>query len=116
LAIDRTDNEVAHLYDPLHPAVLQLVAQTIAGAQRAGLPVAVCGEMAGDTSLTRLLLGLGLREFSMHPAQMLAVKQEILLSDAARCQAVAKKILAASEPQRIRALIAGLNRGAEGAA
>jgi phosphotransferase system enzyme I (PtsI) len=113
LAIDRTDNEVAHLYDPLHPAVLQLVAQTIAQGQRAGLSVSVCGEMAGDPALTRLLLGLGLREFSMHPAQMLAVKQEILLSDLAQCQAVAKKVLAASEPQRIRALIAGLSRAAQ---
>jgi phosphotransferase system enzyme I (PtsI) len=116
LAIDRTDNEVAHLYDPLHPAVLQLVAQTIAQGQRAGLSVSVCGEMAGDPALTRLLLGLGLREFSMHPAQMLAVKQEILLSDLAQCQAVAKKVLAATEPLRIRALIAQLSRAAEAAA
>ena len=67
--------------------------------------------MAGDPTLTRLLLGLGLREFSMHPAQMLSVKQEVLLSDLTHCQAVAKKVLAASEPQRIRALLAGLARG-----
>ena len=110
LAIDRTDNEVAHLYDPLHPAVLQLVAQTIREGLRAGLSVSVCGEMAGDPLLTRLLLGIGLREFSMHPAQMLAVKQEVLLSDLAQCQAIAKKILAATEPQRIRALLASLAR------
>src|SRR5437016_1017463 len=67
LAIDRTDDTVAHLYDPLHPAVLQLIAQTIRSAKRAKTPVAVCGEMAGDTAMTRLLLGFGLREFSMHP-------------------------------------------------
>jgi phosphotransferase system enzyme I (PtsI) len=110
LAIDRTDHEVAHLYDPLHPAVLQLVAQAISQGQRAGLAVSVCGEMAGDPTLTRLLLGLGLREFSMHPAQLLAVKQEILLSELAQCQSIAKKILAATEPLRIRALIASLSR------
>jgi phosphotransferase system enzyme I (PtsI) len=111
LAIDRTDNAVAHLYDPLHPAVLHLVAHTISVGHRANLPVAVCGEMAGDARLTRLLLGLGLREFSMHPAQMLSVKQEVLLSDLTHCQAVAKKVLASGEPQRIRALVAGLARG-----
>ena len=66
LAIDRTDDSVAHLYDPLHPAVLTLVAGTIQTATRGGVPVAVCGEMAGDLQLTRLLLGLGLRNFSMH--------------------------------------------------
>ena len=72
LAIDRTDDAVAHLYDPLHPAVLTLVAGTIQTATRGGIPVAVCGEMAGDLQLTRLLLGLGLRNFSMHPSQLLA--------------------------------------------
>lgn len=81
LAIDRADESVAHLYDPLHPAVLQLVAQTIAAAQAAGKGVSVCGEMAGDTRMTRLLLGLGLRTFSMHPAQILAVKKEVLGAD-----------------------------------
>jgi phosphotransferase system enzyme I (PtsI) len=78
LAIDRVDYEVAHLYNPLHPAVLQLIGMTIAAGQKAGIDVAVCGEMAGDIKLTRLLLGMGLREFSMHPAQLLSVKQEIL--------------------------------------
>jgi phosphotransferase system enzyme I (PtsI) len=77
LAIDRGDGQVAALYDPLHPAVLRLVAQTINAGERAGKPVAVCGEMAGDASLTRLLLGLGLTEFSMHPQQLLDVKYEI---------------------------------------
>jgi phosphotransferase system enzyme I (PtsI) len=83
LAIDRVDYEVAHLYNPLHPAVLQLIAHDHRRRQKAGIDVAVCGEMAGDIKLTRLLLGMGLREFSMHPAQLLAVKQEILNSDLA---------------------------------
>jgi len=78
LAIDRADPEVADLYDPLHPAVLRLVANTINAGARAGKPVSVCGEMAGDTELTRLLLGLGLTQFSMHPQQLLDVKREIL--------------------------------------
>ncbi len=105
LAIDRTDNAVAHLYDPLHPAVLQLIAQTIASATRLGVPVSVCGEMAGDPMLARLLLGLGLRQFSMHPAQLLAVKYEILRSDVVACEALAKKIVAAGEPDRVRVLV-----------
>ncbi len=105
LAIDRTDNAVAHLYDPLHPAILQLIAQTIATSTRLGIPVSVCGEMAGDPMLARLLLGLGLRQFSMHPAQLLAVKYEVLRSDIAACETLARKILAAGEPDRIRVLV-----------
>lgn len=77
LAIDRADNEVSALYDPLHSAVLKLIANTINAGIRAGIPVAVCGEMAGDPKLTRLLLGLGLTDFSMHPQQLLDVKREI---------------------------------------
>ncbi|MDO8694988.1 MAG: phosphoenolpyruvate--protein phosphotransferase [Sheuella sp.] len=77
LAIDRTDNEVSSLYDPLHPAVLRLIANTINAGVRVGIPVSVCGEMAGDSNLTRLLLGLGLTVFSMHPQQLLDVKREI---------------------------------------
>lgn len=105
LAVDRGDNAVADLYDPIHPAVLFLIASTIAAGERAGVPVSICGEMAGETSLVRLLLGLGLRQFSMHPAQMLAVKQEILRSDVSRCRTIGKKIMAQSEPAKIRALI-----------
>ncbi|HEY9224611.1 MAG TPA: phosphoenolpyruvate--protein phosphotransferase, partial [Variovorax sp.] len=81
LAIDRADEAVAHLYDPAHPAVLRLVADTIAECRRQGKGVSVCGEMAGDVTFTRLLLGLGLRSFSMHPSQILAVKQEVLRAD-----------------------------------
>ena len=98
LAIDRADESVAHLYDPLHPAVLQLVANTIAECRAQGKDVSVCGEMAGDTALTRLLLGLGLRSFSMHPAQILAVKQEILRSDASKLAPWAQKVLEAEDP------------------
>src|SRR5471032_1120752 len=75
LAIDRVDHEVAHLYDPLHPAVLFLLSSVISMARKANIPVAVCGEMAGDVKWTRLLLGMGLLEFSMHPSQLLSVKQ-----------------------------------------
>ena len=101
LAIDRVDYEVAHLYNPLHPAVLQLIAMTIAAGHKAGIDVAVCGEMAGDVKLTRLLLGMGLREFSMHPAQLLAVKQEILRCDLPGLTRQTSKILKAMEPQAI---------------
>jgi phosphotransferase system enzyme I (PtsI) len=98
LAIDRADESVAHLYDPMHPAVLRLVASTIAEGLAQGKHVSVCGEMAGDTSLTRLLLGLGLRSFSMHPAQILAVKQEILRADTVKLAPWAQQILADEEP------------------
>ncbi len=77
LAIDRGDSDVADLYDPMHPAVLRLISHTINAGERAGKPVAVCGEMAGDARVTRMLLGLGLTEFSMHPAQLLDVKKEV---------------------------------------
>ncbi|MGE5385041.1 MAG: phosphoenolpyruvate--protein phosphotransferase [Betaproteobacteria bacterium] len=101
LAIDRADHEVAHLYNPLHPAVLHLLSTTIALGAKAGIPVAVCGEMAGDVRLTRLLLGMGLREFSMHPTQILAVKQEILNSDLGALAPQAKRILRSYDPVAI---------------
>ena len=101
LAIDRVDYEVAHLYNPLHPAVLQLIWMTIEAGRKAGIDVAVCGEMAGDVKLTRLLLGMGLREFSMHPAQLLAVKQEILASDLSTLTPRTRKILRSMEPDAI---------------
>jgi phosphotransferase system enzyme I (PtsI) len=98
LAIDRDDESVAHLYDPCHPAVLRLVADTIAECNRQGKGVSVCGEMAGDVQFTRLLLGLGLRSFSMHPAQILAVKQEVLRADASRLQTWAREVIESEEP------------------
>jgi phosphotransferase system enzyme I (PtsI) len=109
LAIDRTDDSVAHLYDPLHPAVLTLVAGTIQTATRGGVPVAVCGEMAGDLQLTRLLLGLGLRNFSMHPSQLLPIKERILRTNLAEVQALAQRVLRASDPAKTRDLLAKLN-------
>ena len=101
LAIDRADESVAHLYDPLHPAVLRLVADTIAEGQRQGKPVSVCGEMAGDVGMTRLLLGLGLRSFSMHPSQILAVKQKIVRSDTRRLREWAQQVLSSEEPAQL---------------
>jgi phosphotransferase system enzyme I (PtsI) len=98
LAIDRSDESVAHLYDPCHPAVLRLIADTIAECQRQGKGVTVCGEMAGDPSMTRLLLGLGLRSFSMHPSQILAVKQQILRADASKLSAWAAQVLDSEDP------------------
>ena len=103
LAIDRADESVAHLYDPLHPAVLHLVADTIAECNAQGKEVSVCGEMAGDASLTRLLLGMGLRSFSMHPAQILEVKQEVLRADTARLALWAQQVLAVDEPALLMA-------------
>ncbi len=98
LAIDRADEAVAHLYDPCHPAVLRLVADTIAECNAQGKGVSVCGEMAGDASMTRLLLGLGLRSFSMHPSQILAVKQEILRADAGKLKAWSQSVLDSEDP------------------
>ena len=98
LAIDRADEAVAHLYDPLHPAVLRLVADVIAEGERQGKSVCVCGETAGDVAMTRLLLGLGLRSFSMHPAQILAVKQEVLRADTRKLAPWAQQVLDGDEP------------------
>lgn len=98
LAIDRSDESVAHLYDPLHPAVLQLLASTIEHGRAQGKQVSVCGEMAGDPRLTRLLLGLGLRSFSMQPVQLLSVKQEILRADASKLAPWAQEVLADENP------------------
>ncbi len=101
LAIDRADESVAHLYDPLHPAVLKLVVDTIEQCNAQGKGVSVCGEMAGDVSFTRLLLGLGLRSFSMHPAQILAVKHEVLRADTGKLQAWARAVLEAEDPAAV---------------
>jgi phosphotransferase system enzyme I (PtsI) len=84
LAIDRADESVSHLYDPWHPAVLELVERSITRARARGKPVSVCGEMAGDPQFTMPLLQMGLRSFSMHPAQIGTVKQQILRADTRR--------------------------------
>ncbi len=109
LAIDRTDDAVAHLYDPLHPAVLQLIAHTLRVGKRLRKPVSVCGEMAGDPRLTRLLLGLGLRSFSMHPAHLMAVKQQVMHSHVATLTPLANKLLHAGRPDRIQAKLERIN-------
>jgi phosphotransferase system enzyme I (PtsI) len=109
LAIDRSDDTVAHLYDPLHPAVLQLVAHIIRGSTKAGVPVAVCGEMAGDVRLTRILLGFGLRQFSMHPAQLLSVKQQVLKSDLEQVTALANRMLKSEDPEKLHGLLERMN-------
>jgi len=98
LAIDRADEAVSHLYDPWHPAVLNLIAQTIAHARSVGKSVSVCGEMAGDPEFTDLLLAMGLRNFSMHPSQISAIKQRVLRADTRRLAAHLPDILAAEEP------------------
>lgn len=98
LAIDRADEAVAHLYDPWHPAVLHLIASTISQARQAGRSVSVCGEMAGDPAFTDLLLAMGLRSFSMHPAQIPTVKQRILRADTARLSGAVAQILASEDP------------------
>jgi phosphoenolpyruvate-protein phosphotransferase (PTS system enzyme I) len=98
LAIDRADESVAHLYDPLHPAVLHLIANTIRQCNEAGKGVSVCGEMAGDASMTRLLLGMGLRCFSMHPSQILTVKKEVLAANTQQLAKLAWKVLRSDDP------------------
>jgi phosphotransferase system enzyme I (PtsI) len=109
LAIDRTDDAVAHLYDPLHPAVLHLIAHTIQAANRGGTPIAVCGEMAGEPRLTRLLLGFGLRNFSMHAQQLLAIKERVLRTNLAEAQPLAQRVLRQSDPAKTRELLEKLN-------
>ncbi|MDN3918646.1 phosphoenolpyruvate--protein phosphotransferase [Roseateles violae] len=112
LAIDRADEAVAHLYDPWHPAVLQLLASSIAQARAAGKSVSVCGEMAGDPAFTDLLLAMGLRSFSMHPSQIPSVKQRVLRADAARLGGLIDSVLASDDPQRSAELAFGSQRTA----
>ena len=105
LAIDRVDDEVNYLYDPLHPAVLRLIRMTIEAGDRGRIPVAMCGEMAGDPRYTRLLLGLGLTEFSMHPASVLEVKRIIIESDIRALRAHAMNLLETGDSQALEALM-----------
>ena len=109
LAIDRTDEAVAHLYDPLHPAVLRLISQTIATGARTNIPVSVCGEMAGDPSMTRLLIGMGLRQFSMHPSLILEVKQQVVMADVEQLTIKVGKLLRLEEPDKLREQVERLN-------
>jgi phosphotransferase system enzyme I (PtsI) len=109
LAIDRTDDTVAHLYDPLHPAVLNVLNHIFSTAAKARIPVAVCGEMAGDVELTRLLLALGLRRFSMHSAHLLDVKQRVLKTNLDDIGSIARKMLKTTDPVKLRTLLDKLN-------
>ena len=109
LAIDRADEQVSNLYDPLHPAILMLLAHVISTAERANMPVSMCGEMAGDPNLTRLLLGMGLRQFSMYPAQIPAVKQKIKQTDISEITPIVRRILRLEEPGKIQEQLDRLN-------
>ena len=109
LATDRNNNALGSLYDPLHPAVLKLISQTLMVGARSKKPVSLCGEMAGDTTLTRLLLGFGLRQFSMHPANLLAVKQVVLKTDLDEVTALTKRMLKLDDPEKLRTLLDRMN-------
>lgn len=109
LAIDRTDDAVAHLYNPLHPSVLKLIQMTIHAAQKAGKSVSICGEMAGDTKLTRLLIGMGMRQLSMHPSHILSVKQQILHSQMSLLSKQVKKLLNLSDTEKIELQVMDLH-------
>ena len=109
LAIDRSDEQVAPLYDPLHPAVLNLLAHVIGSAEKAGVPVSMCGEMAGDPLLTRLLLGMGLRQFSMHPSQIPEIKQKVMQSNISELLPVVRRLLRYEESAKIHEQIERLN-------
>jgi phosphoenolpyruvate-protein phosphotransferase (PTS system enzyme I) len=109
LAIDRTDEEVAHLYDPLHPAVLHLLSHVIGTSNRLGVPISVCGEMAGELAYTRLLLGFGLRQFSMFSAQVPSIKQRVLTTNLPEIANLTQKILRADDPMKIHELLDKLN-------
>jgi phosphotransferase system enzyme I (PtsI) len=113
LAIDRNDEAVNYLYDPLHPAVLKTIANVIHAANKAEIPVSVCGEMAGNVKLTRLLLGMGLRKFSMYSSNILNVKKVILETDIARTIGIVNKILKTENRERIYALVDLLNEDLE---
>ncbi|GAB4475452.1 MAG: phosphoenolpyruvate--protein phosphotransferase [Burkholderiaceae bacterium] len=113
LAIDRADASVAHLYDQLHPAVLKLIAQTIRTGQRARMPVSVCGELAGEPAMTELLLGMGLRQFSMHPSQILPIKERLLELSVKSAAKLAARVLREHDPLKIRASLA-VRRAADG--
>jgi phosphoenolpyruvate-protein phosphotransferase (PTS system enzyme I) len=109
LAIDRADDAVAHLYNPLHPAVLMLMAHTVRVSDKTGIPVGVCGEIAGEEQLTRVLLGLGIRHLSMHPARLLPVKQRVLKTNLPDATPLVQRILKTEDPDRIAGLVEKLN-------
>lgn len=105
IAIDRVNDEVNYLYDPLHPAVLRLIKMTLDAGRSAGVPVAMCGEMAGDKRMTHLLLALGLREFSVHPTNLLEIKQVITQSNIPDLEGLAQQCLSAASGAEVTALM-----------
>jgi phosphotransferase system enzyme I (PtsI) len=109
LAIDRLDEAVNYLYDPLHPSVLRLIATTLRAGQDAGIPVAMCGEMAGDTRYTRLLLGLGLTEFSMHPSALLEIKKIVRDSNLGELRKLAAGVMQAHDTRELHQLVDEMN-------
>ena len=108
LAIDRVDDEVNYLYDPLHPAVLTLIHNTIRAGHKANIPVSLCGEMAGDPRYTRLLLGLGLTQFSMHPTGLLEIKRVIQNSNVAELSEAVRHLLRATDAEKYAAALKGI--------
>jgi len=109
LGVDRSDEAVSQLYDALHPAVIRLIDLAISAATKSATPIAVCGEMAGDVRFTRMLLGMGLTNFSMHPAHLLTIKQRVLTSDMAEAKAVVARMRRTDEPVKLTALLTKLN-------
>ena len=109
LAVDRSDEAVSQLYDALHPAVIKLIAFAISTAAKVAVPIAVCGEMAGEVRFTRLLLGMGLTNFSMHPAHLLGVKQRVLTSDAGEAKVFVARMRRTDEPAKLTGLFGKLN-------
>ena len=114
LAIDRGDDSVAELYDPFHPAVLRLIQFTVAAAWRANIPVALCGEMAGDARATTLLLGLGLRELSMSPLRLPAVKNEIMKTSLPQASEFAEQVMSKTNQAEIMDLLQKRFAGSRG--
>ena len=110
LAIDRTDDRVSHLYNSLHPAILKLINITIKAGKKHNKEVSICGEMAGDSRLTKLLLGMGLRHFSMHPSRILGVKKQVLNSNTQKLKLWSAKILKTKESENIETLIQKINQ------
>lgn len=109
LAVDRSDDSVSHLYQPAHPAMIKLLSHIIRTANRMGKGVSICGEMAGDTAYTRLLLGLGLRKFSMNNNNLLAVKDVVIHSDTERLEIDIVKLVRNEDPDKVDVLLKRLN-------
>jgi phosphotransferase system enzyme I (PtsI) len=113
LAIDRVDDAVSYLYDPLHPAVIRLIGMTIRAGRAAGIPVAMCGEMAGDSRFTRLLIGLGLDEFSMHPSALPEIKRIVRESRRDDLAKLAEQALLVHDSLALHEIVDAMNHGSD---